>query len=185
MTINHFLEAWKSTGRDEAGYVNNPNDAGGETNWGITEAVARADGYKGAMKDLPQDRAREIAKRRYWDTMRLDDVAALSPWTAREVFDTGFLCGQGNAGKFLQQALNMFNRSNREKPDYPEVTEDGVIGPGTVYSFKLYLDVRKAQGEEVMLKALNCFQGAYFRDITKVRPPNEEFTFGWFAKRIT
>lgn len=31
----------------EGGYVNNPADRGGATNWGITEATARAFGYKG------------------------------------------------------------------------------------------------------------------------------------------
>ena len=29
----------------EGGYVNDPNDPGGETNWGCTVAVARANGY--------------------------------------------------------------------------------------------------------------------------------------------
>ncbi|WP_083579019.1 glycosyl hydrolase 108 family protein [Tardibacter chloracetimidivorans] len=37
----------------EGGYVNNPNDTGGETNWGITRGVAVANGYSGPMKDLP------------------------------------------------------------------------------------------------------------------------------------
>ena len=34
----------------EGGYVNNPNDKGGETCWGITVAVARANGYAGPMR---------------------------------------------------------------------------------------------------------------------------------------
>jgi len=33
----------------EGGYVNDPSGSGGETNFGITEAVARAYGYAGAM----------------------------------------------------------------------------------------------------------------------------------------
>ncbi|OCO16336.1 hypothetical protein AN684_0205915 [Klebsiella pneumoniae subsp. pneumoniae] len=31
----------------EGGYVNNPNDKGGPTRWGITQTTARAYGYKG------------------------------------------------------------------------------------------------------------------------------------------
>ena len=35
----------------EGRYVNHPADRGGATCWGITEAVARAEGYVGAMRD--------------------------------------------------------------------------------------------------------------------------------------
>ncbi|MGJ3630121.1 glycosyl hydrolase 108 family protein [Sphingomonas sp. MMS24-JH45] len=45
--------------------ANDPRDAGGETMFGITKAVARADGYTGPMRDLPRQRAFDIYFRRY------------------------------------------------------------------------------------------------------------------------
>lgn len=40
--------------KHEGGYVNNPNDPGGETMWGVTKAVARQYGYTGSMRQLAQ-----------------------------------------------------------------------------------------------------------------------------------
>ena len=50
----------------EGGYVSNPADKGGPTCFGITEAVARANGYSGAMRQLPREGAAAIYKRLYW-----------------------------------------------------------------------------------------------------------------------
>jgi len=57
----------------EGGYVSHPADKGGPTCFGITEAVARAHGYRGAMKQLPRAEAAAIYKRLYWLRPRLDE----------------------------------------------------------------------------------------------------------------
>ncbi|HEY6047601.1 MAG TPA: glycosyl hydrolase 108 family protein, partial [Sphingomicrobium sp.] len=77
----------------EGGYVNHPADAGGPTCFGITEAVARASGYSGPMRQLPRDEAAAIYKRLYWLRPRLDEVAKRSPAVAAELFDTGVNMG--------------------------------------------------------------------------------------------
>lgn len=180
-----FLSAWRRTHAVEKGYVNNPNDQGGPTNHGITEAVARAHGFRGDMRDLSKDQASVIAKTQYWDILRLDDISALSPAIANEVFDTGFLCGQGTAAKFLQKSLNLFNRSNRgEKRDYDEVSEDGVIGPMTVHALRKYISLRGTDGVTVMLRSLNAQQGVYLMELCRRREKDEEFAFGWYLHRI-
>src|SRR3546814_7062088 len=63
--------------RREGGYVDDPRDAGGETHWGITIEVARADGYSGPMRDLPRERAKAIYRQRYWTRPNFDAVARL------------------------------------------------------------------------------------------------------------
>ena len=46
MTIDTLIDG--VIGR-EGGYSNHPADRGGPTRWGVTEAVARANGYRGDM----------------------------------------------------------------------------------------------------------------------------------------
>lgn len=179
-----FLRAWVRTGSFEKGYANNPNDKGGETNHGITVKVARAYGYTGSMEDLPKTTACEIAKKQYWDVLRLDDIGALSEKIADELFDTGFLSGSSVAAIFLQRGLNTFNRSNRPTPDYDEVTEDGHLGAVTVHMLAIYLGLRKDIGEAVMLACLNCQQGNYLMEASRANKNDEEFEFGWFANRV-
>ena len=48
-----------------------------------------------------------------------------------------------------------------------------------------FLTLRGKQGEEVLIKALNCSQGAYYLDITEKNKGNEEFIYGWMKARIT
>jgi lysozyme family protein len=181
MSYKSFLIAWQMTGRSEGGFVNNPFDKGGPTNHGITEAVARANGYLGDMRELPKERALDIAKRQYWDILKLDDLELESQKIAFEIFDTAILCGVGTSGTFLQLALNKFNRSNRTPPDYPDVAVDGVIGPATVHTLRTYLDKRGSDGEVVMLRALNSLQCYYMLHLPEF---NEEFMFGWVLNRV-
>lgn len=176
-----FEDAWKRTGAVEGGYTNNPNDKGGPTNHGITEVVARAHGYAGDMKDLPLSTAVAIAKAQYWDILGLDDIGSYSAPIANELFDTGYLSGYGVAGLFLQKALNLFNRGAK---DYPDIAEDGHPGKVTAAALAKFLALRGTDGEKVMLRCLNCQQGALFLSIGRSTPQDEDFEFGWYLNRV-
>lgn len=179
--MSSFDTAWNRTGLAEGGYVNDPSDSGGETNWGITKRVARKMGYMGSMRELSQEEARAIGKKKYWDSLRLDEVAHLSPSIAFEVFDTGFNMGQQRAARFLQRSLNVFNRIEK---DYPDITVDGDLGPGTLRALRMLIDRRGAKGHDVLLKALNSLQGAFYIKLAERREKDERFVFGWFDHRI-
>ena len=163
-------------------YTNDPNDSGGETRWGITAFVARADGYMGPMKDLPRARAMSIYKQRYWFAPRFGDVAVLSTPIAAELFDTGVNMGVAWAGKFLQAALNAFNK---RATLWPDLTVDGGIGAQTLEALRRYLLARRADGgEDVMVRALNVLQGARYFDIAADSQKNEDFVYGWIKNRV-
>lgn len=165
--------------RVEGGYVNDPSDSGGETNFGITVAVARANGYNGAMRDLPRSVAFDIYSAKYWDAVKGDDLVKLSEHVAEEAVDTSVNMGSGRAGKFLQRALNVLNKRGSL---YKDITVDGVIGEATVSALRAYLDTRD---EETLVKALNCLQGAYYIALAERREKDERFVYGWFKNRVT
>lgn len=94
-----FDDAFEQLMGHEGGYANHPDDPGGETMWGITARVARAYGYKGAMRDLPQPLAKEIAKKLYWAPLRLDEF---DPRVAFQIFDAHY--NGGRVVLWMQQA---------------------------------------------------------------------------------
>lgn len=101
----------------EGGYSNHAADPGGETMWGVTIAVARANGYTGPMRDLPVETAKAIYRKQYWDAVRADE---LPPAIRYAVFDAAVNSGVGQAAKWLQRAVG--------------VSDDGRIGPTTLYA---------------------------------------------------
>jgi lysozyme family protein len=110
-----FAAAFTKLLGHEGGYSNHPADPGGETMWGITIAVARANGYRGAMKDMPVSEARRIYLDLYWRPLKLDQLPASIRF---DMFDTGVNAGVSRAVKLLQRTLRL--------------TEDGVLGPKTI-----------------------------------------------------
>jgi lysozyme family protein len=167
----------------EGGYVNHPSDRGGETNFGITVAVAGQNGYQGAMKDLTKAQAKQIYLSQYWHRPNFDLINTVSPAVAIELLDAGVLSGTATASRWLQLALNRLNM--REKL-YADLKEDGNIGQKTVDALSDFMRHRRSQGgERVLVTALNCLQGNHFM-VTAVERHNlnEDFVFGWIKHRI-
>lgn len=162
-------------------YSNNPLDSGGKTKWGITEAVARAFGYQGEMRDLPLTMARDIYKKEYWDKLKLDEVDAVSPLIAKEMFEVGVNSGPRVAATFLQRCLCVLNRNQN---DYADSIIDGAMGPATLSALKAFKRVRGDQGILVLNKAMNCLQGSFLIKLAENRSKDEIFLLGWLKHRI-
>ena len=166
----------------EGGYVDHPADKGGPTCFGITEAVARAQGYGGPMQRLPRAEAESIYRRLYWQRPRFDEIAKRSPRLAAELFDTGVNMGPAVAATFLQRALTALNRNGQ---DFADLVPDGRIGAVTLAALDAFLAKRgNAGGEAVLLRALEALQGERYLRLAERRPANEAFLYGWLANRI-
>lgn len=165
----------------EGGYSNHPADRGGATRWGITEAVARAHGYRGDMRSFPREEAVALYKRIYWTRPGFDRIGELAPDVAAELFDTGVNMGPGVAVSFLHRALNALNRG---ASDYADIVPGVRIDDATVDALAAYLRKRAPHGEAVLMKALEALQGERYLDLAERRPANEAFLYGWLANRL-
>lgn len=165
--------------RNEGGYVNDPRDRGGETNFGITIATARANGYLGPMRDLSRAAALAIYRKQYVEVPGFGEVAKASEAVAAELVDTGVNMGPGVPSKFLQRALNGLNNQGR---DYPDLLVDGDLGPATIRALRVYLGKRGAEGERRLLALLNALQGERYLTLCEGRQANEAFLYGWLGR---
>jgi len=99
----------------EGGYVNNPADPGGETNWGISKRT-----YPDVdIKNLTRDQAKEIYRIDFWLRGQMDQF---DPAVAFQAFDFAVNSGIETAIRKLQAAAG--------------VADDGHIGPVTVAAIK-------------------------------------------------
>jgi lysozyme family protein len=165
---------------NEGGYANDPRDAGGETMYGITAQTARANGYSGPMRDLPRTTAIAIYRRRYVAEPGYAAIATVSMPVAAELVDTGVNMGPPVASRFLQRVLNALN----DRGDRADLVVDGVAGPATLAALTGFLARRGAEGERVLLAALNGLQAARYVELCELRPANRAFAYGWLRTRV-
>jgi lysozyme family protein len=110
-----FDECFAALVAHEGDFADLENDAGGKTRFGVTEAVARAAGYAGDMRELPLNLAKSIYRSQYWDAVRGDELPADVRYY---VFDAAAASGVRQSILWLQRALG--------------VAADGVLGPVTL-----------------------------------------------------
>ncbi|WP_457745851.1 glycoside hydrolase family 108 protein [Sulfurimonas sp.] len=152
-----FNKAIEKTLVNEGGYVNDPNDAGGETKYGISKrAYPSVD-----IKNLTQDGAKEIYKRDYWDRLRADEIK--SQKVAFELFDTAVNMGVRTASKLIQGCVGA----------HP----DGVIGEKT-------LQLINSVDEELLLLRFKLAKIARYAYITRRRPANKKYLLGWINRTL-
>lgn len=107
----NFDQAFPLLVNIEGGYVNDPNDPGGETKYGISKrSYPQLD-----IKNLTLDQAKQIYLKDYWGIVGCDAVPDILKY---DLFDMSVNQGQETAIKCLQHAVGE--------------TEDGILGPHTL-----------------------------------------------------
>ena len=142
----------------EGGYVNHPNDPGGETNLGVTRAVyeqyAGRQVMDGEMEGLTHDDVYPIYKENYWDRVRGDDLPSGVDWA---VFDWGVNSGTSRAAKALQRIIG--------------VEQDGGIGPMTLQA------VASVEPTEI-IEQMHHMRDSFYRSLSTF----DTFGRGWIRR---
>lgn len=140
--------------RREGGYVNNPNDKGGPTNWGITQATLsrwRGKSVTAAdVKALTRDEARRIYRKTYYEDAGIDKLPEA---LQAQAFDINV---NGGLKPILARLTGYFGATLQEIVDF--------LGPKTA---------------NIMLSAARV---EYYRQITNNRPANKTFLLGWLNR---
>ena len=157
MYSEEYIESFKKVIGHEGGYVNDENDAGGETNWGISK---RAYPYLDIANITLED-ARKIYFDDYW---KKNKVQRLPKRLRYYYFDMCVNMGGSRACKILQQTAN----AKGSKLDV-----DGRIGTKTIGASKM-----------VSLERVQAYRVLYYAKIVISKPTQEKYWYGWFKRSL-
>lgn len=192
-----FNTAYKITLTNEGTYSNDIDDTGGETvcgvsrnnfplwaGWAIVDKYGSSLGkgtqvFKQAIQqdDVLQGLIEAWYKENFWDKFDLDKLN--SQELANEVFDQSVNVGVGQCTKFIQRAINAFNRSYQFGAD---LLVDGAVGPST--RAKLVDIGNNPDYTDCITKAIDALQGAFYVELGNKKESYRTFTRGWFRTRV-
>jgi len=178
----------------EGYYSNVATDKGKETWVGISRAIwpgwegwpivdnhKAACGSAGLVDALKADTTlKAMVDRFYYQNFWANhSLEVLTQELADKIFDMAVNCGVFTAGYVVQRMLNFGNRDQR---DYPDLKEDGHMGPVTMAALNKLVGLR---GEKVAMAAIVFEHYTVYRDIVKKDPGQEANWWGWFKRNLS
>lgn len=169
--MGDFNEAVKIVFSHEGGFVDNPDDRGGPTKFGITQKTLskflNATVTVNTMRDLDEATARAIYKKNYWDVMRLDEIK--DQRLCNIMMDLGVLQGTAAPVKALQRLLLDL--------EY----DDGIMGPMTINAANESKTFRDHPVDALPLWVLQDSTEDFFMLAIK-NPTQRKFLNGWINR---
>lgn len=167
---------------NEGGYVNDPNDTGGATKYGISLRYLRGlgdvdnDGFLDGdinhdnvvnsedIKDLTQGLAKDFYKEiwqanKYW---RLNDQ-----YIATKLFDLAVNLGARQANKLIQRAVKAASNV--------DLLDDGIIGEKSIKAINECMPL-------ILLAALKAQADSFYRNLSDSKPQYKKYINGWLKR---
>lgn len=162
----------------EGGYFNHPNDPGGETMYGIIKTEARANGYNGAMRDLPREVACEIYLRKYWKNNGLMKIESFIVGLC--IFD--FFVNSGSRGATIaQETVNAVYTNRTGSVQFGKSADAAGLKPIAVdgqMGDKTFEAINKIP-PYVFISIYNVLQEDKYEDLMRNNGKLRSFDKGW------
>jgi lysozyme family protein len=174
-----FLAAIPFVLEHEGGFVDDPVDAGGATNWGISlrwlKSLGLDDGDVDGDGDIDwhdvrrmtRAQATELYFRKWWQP---GPYERLDRPVGAKLFDLAINMGSKPAFRLLQRALRAHGQS---------VIDDGIIGPRTLTAAQL---AAGKHGPESLSSTLGSEAAGFYRELIALKPVREKYRAGWLAR---
>lgn len=175
--MSHFNKAIIHTLASEGGYVNDSNDPGGATNWGVSIRFLKSagdydkDGWLDGdidhdgdvdindIKKMTKEEAVDIYKMHFWDKYKYENIQNYD--VAARIFDMTVNMGARQAAKLAQRAAG--------------ASADGVLGP------KSFGAINKKRPDE-MMRELRFQHVKFYLDLMERRPKFTKYKNGWLRR---
>lgn len=160
--------------KNEGGYVNDPDDSGGETykgiarkfwktwkGWEIIDGYKNMSGFPGVLKTSPGlDRlVREFYKDKFWNKMHLDLI--VNEDSVLQLFDMAINAGIKTAVRIAQRIVN--------------TDQDGILGMKTAFEIN-------SLGYRFFDLYVNKGRIPFYESLAVRRPQNKKFLKGWINR---
>ena len=171
-----FTKAFQLMIAHEGGYVNDPDDPGGETykgvarkihskwtGWTTVDMLKRQSDFPANLdKDADlQEAVSDFYRLTFWDKMKGDDI--LDQQVAESIFDFGVNAGVGTSASLAQMVIG--------------ATTDGVIGPQSITSLNTF-------NADHFLASFAVAKIARYISIVKKRPTSRKYFYGWVCRAL-
>ena len=141
----------------EGGYVDDKDDKGGETKYGISKnAYQNID-----IENLTRQDAMKIYKRDYWDKIKGEQIK--NQRVAEYLFDMAVNMGVGSASKIVQEIVG--------------VKVDGIVGRKTLNAINSY-------NPDMLIAEMRLKRIQRYINIVESKKTNKKFLLGWIKRAL-
>lgn len=184
-----FEDAYNKLIKYEGGYVNDPDDKGGETykgiarnfhsnweGWQVIDKLKTNPDYKKILNspnfNLLDNATKKFYKEKFWDIFESDEL----PYEiAEEIFEIAVNTGIARATIIIQTTCNLLNRNQKL---YSNISVDGKFGNITKYILNQCID---KNGTKLVFNVINILQGCFYIELMLKDEIKEKY-IGWFNR---